>query len=198
MAADKSARPLYVISERGGGRFRKIGVDTARGIVPPGPAPVILPDAPQPSFLRWLGLARAMREVRTMTRTSKDHTSDEDAALVAMAATCRGSKGDVWRSTVRDMCLTPAEGLVGAAIQVEILAHIVGWDDCEAWDDETSELKSTVIWSIWRVLSRVTGLKTEQCLGGMLPCYDSLITPSLEPLLHPNTRPALAGLSAGA
>ena len=152
-----------------------------------------------------------------MNQTSKDHTAEtkagpvvqitsdskacqgktlpvEDAALVAMAAGCRGAKGDIWRSTVRDMCLTPAEGLVGAAIQVEILAHILGWDDCEAWDEETSELKSTLIWSIWRVLSRVTGLKTDQCLGGMIPCYDPLIPTSL----HPNTRPALAGLSAGA
>ena len=143
-----------------------------------------------------------------MNQTSKDHTaetkagpvvqitSDSDAALVAMAAICRGSTGDIWRRTVRDIFLTPAEGLIGAAIQIEALEHIVGWDDCEAWDEETSELKSTVIWSIWRVLSRVTGMKTDQCLGGMIPCYDPLIPLSLEPLLHPNTRPALAGPAA--
>ena len=140
-----------------------------------------------------------------MTQTSDLYNSDiqahqgetipvEDAALVAMAATCRGSKGDVWRSTVREICLTPAEGLTGATIQIDALEQIVGWDGCEGWDEETSEIKSTVIWSIWRVLSKLTGLKTEQCLGGMIPCYDPLIPPPL----HPNTRPAVAGLSAGA
>ena len=144
-----------------------------------------------------------------MTQTSDLYSSDiqahqgetipvEDAALVAMAAVCRGAKGDIWRSTVREICLSPAESLIGATIQIEVLEQIVGWDDCEAWDEETSELKSTLIWSIWRVLSRVTGLKTEQCLGGMIPCYDPLIPLSLEPLLHPSTRPAVAGLSAGA
>ena len=129
-----------------------------------------------------------------MTQTSKVYTSDSDAALVAMAAVCRGSTGDIWRSTVREMCLTPADGLIGATIQVEILEHIAGWEGCEGLGEETSELKSTLIWSIWRVLSRVTGLKTEQCLGGMIPCYDPLIPPSL----HPSTGPAVAGLSAGA
>ena len=137
-------------------------------------------------------------ESTKMTQTCNGYTSNEDAALVAMAAVCRSSTGDAWRSTVRDMCLTPAEGLTGATIQIEVLEQIVGWDDCEGWDDETSELKSTLIWSIWRVLSRVTGMKTDQCLGGMIPCYDPLIPTSLEPLLHPSTRPALAGLSAGA
>ena len=140
-----------------------------------------------------------------MTQTSDLYSSDiqahqgetipvEDAALVALAAVCRGAKGDIWRSTMREICLTPAESLIGATIQIEALEHTLGWDDCEAWDEETSELKSTVIWSIWRVLSRVTGMKTEQCLGGMIPCYDPLIPPSL----HPNARPAVAGLSAGA
>ena len=138
-----------------------------------------------------------------MQPTSKEHTAGtktgpvglpvEDAALVAMAAVCRGAKGDLWRRTIRDMCMTPAEGLIGATIQAELLDHIVSWADCEGWDEETGELKSTVIWSIWRVLSKITGMKTDQCLGGMLPCYDPL-----EPLLHPNTRPAVAGISAGA
>ena len=133
-----------------------------------------------------------------MTQTSNFYTSDSDAALVAMAAVCRGSKGDIWRSTMREICLTPAEGLIGATIQIDALEQIVGWDGCEGWDEETSEIKSTVIWSIWRVLSRVTGMKTDQCLGGMIPCYDPLIPTSFEPLLHPSTRPAVAGLSAGA
>ena len=138
-----------------------------------------------------------------MQSTSNDHIAEtkagpvgqitEDAALVAMAAVCRSAKGDLWRSTVREMCMTPAEGLIGATIQAEVLENILPWADCEGWGEETGELKLTVIWSIWRVLSKITGMKTDQCLGGMLPCYDPL-----EPLLHPNTRPAVAGISAGA
>ena len=122
-----------------------------------------------------------------MQPISKDHTAEikagpvgtipvaTDAALVAMAEVCRGAHGDLWRSTVKEMCLTPAEGLIGATIQVELLDHIVSWADCEGWDEETPGLKSTVIWSIWRVLSKITGMKTDQCLGGMQPWHDPLI-----------------------